>query len=241
MGNLLDHNRAASIDAVHAQHPSMLAGLIWDGEGRRMVPNHANKRGVRYRYYASAKDKERLKLPIWRVPAGDLEGLVMRQLKKANGVENGISLSRQEIRSLVERVTLYKDRIEIALLRGDIAEPMVIPATLINRGGENRLSVPREFYGRTLPDPSLVKLIVKAFQVRELIEGESSAPLKSAASQMGLSTAYFGVLLRLSYLAPDIVAAILDGRQPTYLNRQRLARVTLPLDWQEQRTLLGFS
>jgi len=34
---------------------------------------------------------------------------------------------------------------------------------------------------------------------------------------------YFGVLLRISYLAPDIVAVILDRRQPVQLNRQRRA------------------
>lgn len=49
------------------------------------------------------------------------------------------------------------------------------------------------------------------------------------------------VLLRISYLAPDIVAAILDGRQPAQLTRQRLARTTnLPIDWQQQREMLGF-
>jgi DNA invertase Pin-like site-specific DNA recombinase len=42
-------------------------------------------------------------------------------------------------------------------------------------------------------------------------------------------------------VAPDIVAAILDGRQPVQLNRQRLARATnLPLNWQGQRAMLGF-
>ena len=49
------------------------------------------------------------------------------------------------------------------------------------------------------------------------------------------------MLLRIAYLAPDIVAAILDGRQPVQLNRQRLARATnLPLDWHGQRQMLGF-
>jgi hypothetical protein len=53
---------------------------------------------------------------------------------------------------------------------------------------------------------------------------------------------YFAVLLRLSYLAPDITAAILDVRQPVQLNRQRLARAAnLPLEWQAQREMLGFA
>jgi site-specific DNA recombinase len=58
---------------------------------------------------------------------------------------------------------------------------------------------------------------------------------------MGLSTQYFCRLLRLSYLAPDITAAILDGRQPAHVNRQYLVRKNcLPVDWSGQREVLGF-
>jgi hypothetical protein len=50
------------------------------------------------------------------------------------------------------------------------------------------------------------------------------------------------MLLRLSYLAPDIVGAILEGRQPASLTRQKLARLpALPLGWEAQRELLGIA
>ncbi|MBK9011255.1 recombinase family protein [Novosphingobium sp.] len=65
---LLAGNRVIHRHAAHAGHPSLLAG-IWDGDGRRMTPNHANKNGTRYRYYISSKDKERLSLPC-PPPAG---------------------------------------------------------------------------------------------------------------------------------------------------------------------------
>jgi site-specific DNA recombinase len=75
-----------------------------------------------------------------------------------------------------------------------------------------------------------------------VVEAAGARSIAAAAVHLGVSRAYFGVLLRLSYLAPDIVAAILDGRQPALLNRQRLARIaTLPLDWNDQRALLGFA
>jgi site-specific DNA recombinase len=53
---------------------------------------------------------------------------------------------------------------------------------------------------------------------------------------------YGGPLLRLPWLAPDITTAIVNGRQPTQLNAMKLMRLTagLPIDWVEQRTLLGF-
>ena len=47
-------------------------------------------------------------------------------------------------------------------------------------------------------------------------------------------------LLRLNYLAPDIVAAILDGEQPSSLTRKMLLYGELPLDWALQRRMLGF-
>ena len=47
-------NRRARSLAVGAEAPSLLSGLIFDGDGNRMTPTHANKRGRRYRYYISA-------------------------------------------------------------------------------------------------------------------------------------------------------------------------------------------
>jgi hypothetical protein len=55
-----------------------------------------------------------------------------------------------------------------------------------------------------------------------------------------LSTIYS--ILRLRWLAPHITAAIVNGRQPSQLNSRQLTRLCahLPIDWTEQRTLLGF-
>lgn len=51
---------------------------------------------------------------------------------------------------------------------------------------------------------------------------------------------YLMTLLRVSYLAPDIVGAILDGRQPASLTRLKLSRISIPPGWSEQRQALGF-
>ena len=57
-----------------------------------------------------------------------------------------------------------------------------------------------------------------------------------------VSPSYVTRLLRLSYLAPDIVAAIIDGHQPLKLTANKLMGDTrLPLEWPAQRALLGFS
>ena len=48
-------------------------------------------------------------------------------------------------------------------------------------------------------------------------------------------------MLPLAFLAPDIVEAILHGRQPVELATARLKRIRLPLSWAEQRLVLGFA
>jgi hypothetical protein len=48
--------------------------------------------------------------------------------------------------------------------------------------------------------------------------------------------------LRLPSLAPDIIAAIVNGKNPPQLTAKKLMRLALelPVDWTEQRKLLGF-
>ncbi len=56
------------------------------------------------------------------------------------------------------------------------------------------------------------------------------------------SKRHLGQLLRISWLAPDIIAAIVNGNQPSTLTGRRLLRAAeLPLDWKAQRTFLGFN
>ena len=62
------------------------------------------------------------------------------------------------------------------------------------------------------------------------------------AKAEGVVPSYVTRLLRLTWLAPDIVAAIVDGRQPIGLTANRLmANIRLPLEWQDQRELLGLA
>jgi site-specific DNA recombinase len=70
--------------AVGAEAPSLLAGLIFDSDGARLSPTHAVKKGKRYRYYVSTAliTGARSEHPEgWRIPAGDIEGLVLDRLR----------------------------------------------------------------------------------------------------------------------------------------------------------------
>ena len=77
-------NRQERTLAVGAEAPSLLAGLIIDASGGRLSPSHANKRGKRYRYYVSRSLLAGIvdaSGAAMRVPAGDIEGLVLDRLR----------------------------------------------------------------------------------------------------------------------------------------------------------------
>ena len=70
--------------AVGAEAPSLLSGLIFDSDGARLSPSHAVKKGKRYRYYVSTAliTRSRSEHPKGRrIPAGDIEGLVLDRLR----------------------------------------------------------------------------------------------------------------------------------------------------------------
>ena len=68
--------------AMRSLSPSLLVGLLHDGLGRRMSPSNANKQGKRYRYYIT-HEQQRIdrNLPTWRVPAHELEQMVLNNLR----------------------------------------------------------------------------------------------------------------------------------------------------------------
>jgi site-specific DNA recombinase len=118
-----------------------------------------------------------------------------------------------------------------------------VPARLRRTGMETRMIIDGvdPYAPVSQPDPSLVKLIVKAQRLHaRLVQGGMS--IRSIAGGERLTGSYFTRVLRLSYLAPDITNAILMGRQPPDLTAAKLLRASrLPTDWVAQRTVLGFN
>ena len=115
---------------------------------------------------------------------------------------------------------------------------LTIPARLKRTGIEMRLLVDDGSQPANV-DPSLVRLLVRAHAIRARLLQEPSLPLKEIATEQGISSYYVTRLLRLAFLAPDIVTEILNGRHPPHLSANRLMDDTrLPLDWLTQRELL---
>src|ERR1700737_2365414 len=74
----LTSNAAERNSSARHRQPSLLAGLLFDGDGNRMTPSHAGKKGTRYRYYVSGSliTRDRTENPAaLRIPAAEIEQL----------------------------------------------------------------------------------------------------------------------------------------------------------------------
>ena len=119
-----------------------------------------------------------------------------------------------------------------------------IPARYKRAGLEMKLLVDGPGGNQTsrVPDPSLIKVIVKAHRLKNLFIHNHGHSVKALAKQQGVNPSYFTRLIRLTFLAPDITQAILEGRHPRELTAHRLMGNTrFPLGWREQRLVLGFT
>jgi hypothetical protein len=92
------------------------------------------------------------------------------------------------------------------------------------------------------PDPSLIKLFVKAYELQGKFLQGNAASIAEFARREGMSESHITRHLRLAFVAPDIVKAILSGQHPPSLTAASLIKDTrLPLNWMAQRSALGFS
>ena len=91
---------------------------------------------------------------------------------------------------------------------------------------------------RTRADPALVKALARAHRWKRLLEGGRYGSLAELAAAEKIDRSYLGKTLRLTLLAPDIVEAILDGRQPCALALPALLE-SVPSLWDEQRSSIA--
>ena len=112
-----------------------------------------------------------------------------------------------------------------------------VPFRIVKRGGRKEMRLPE---GATQPrrtDNTLVKALARAFRWKRMLESGEFASISELAENEGIAFTYMARVLRLTLLAPDIVEAILDGRQGPEVT---LAKVLepLPSEWGQQLSAL---
>ncbi len=123
-------------------------------------------------------------------------------------------------------------------------EPLIrlsIPARLKRTGKEMKFIV--DGVASSAPaDTTLIRLLVRGRKIGKRMFEPGCPPLEDIAREERITSSYATRLVRLTFLAPDIVAAILAGKQPAGLTANKLmADTRLPLDWRDQRAALGFA
>jgi hypothetical protein len=89
------------------------------------------------------------------------------------------------------------------------------------------------------PRPALIKAVARGHAWYEKVLEGKVADMRSLARETGLTPHYVRNVFACAFLAPDIVEAILEGRQPLALKFEHLYK-NIPLSWVEQRQQFGF-
>jgi len=210
-----------------AQESSLLAGLIVDGDGQRMTPTHAVKKGRRYRYYVSTALITGTRLHHetgLRVPAGDVEALILARLRAffASEQDVGDALSYFDLDAATLRLALAK----AAELSGSWAALPSIKIRELVRSIVERVCVRVDEVAVSLNKKEIAKVLLgEARELsgvdREAIELRAEAKLRRAGKGIRLIVGggraakpdgQMIALLRNAYATRD---ALMSGRDAT--------------------------
>jgi hypothetical protein len=108
-----------------------------------------------------------------------------------------------------------------------------VPFRLVKRGGRKEMQLPEGAIQPRRTDSALVKALARAFRWKRMLESGEFATIVELAEREGIAPSYMTRVLRLTLLAPDIVEAILDGRQGPEVTLAR-GLLTFPGEWGEQ-------
>jgi DNA invertase Pin-like site-specific DNA recombinase len=172
------------------------------------------------------------------------------QLIKLKTVIEKISISPSDM-SLTLKVSILLDLIRGKPLRSssivNADEPMKLyttttPMRLGRRGRETRLILNNSSTAQRPVDQSLLSCIARGYAWRHEIVGGKSKSSVEIARRENVTPSFVSRLIDASFLAPDILEAIADGRSPVDLTANKLLySINIPLDWPSQRYVLGFN
>jgi len=177
---------------------------------------------------------------------------------------SGPAEQRRMLLEMLENIDVARDRVGI-ILRTDVLQSMIsedvpkqqhrkqtgqpehtftldLPVSFRRRGVEMKLVITDDRVRSPKPDPKLIAIVAQGRGWFAEIRDAKTCSITKPAERYGVDRTDVGRAVSLGFLAPDIVEAILDGRQPTELTAARLKRVRdLPVSWEEQRQVLGFT
>jgi len=103
----------------------------------------------------------------------------------------------------------------------------------VKRGGRKKILLPEGTMQKQMADNTLIKALARAFRWKQMLETGNFVTIAELAKQEGIAPSYMTRVVRLTLLAPDIVEAILDGRQGPKVTLAKMFE-PFPHEWSRQ-------
>lgn len=130
----------------------------------------------------------------------------------------------------------------MSLVEDDGRISVRIPMQMKKRGGRKEIAVPtglEDMVEQTCYGNAFAIALARAHCWMDMLDSGRYGSIREMADGLGLCSTYVTRLLRFTLLAPDIIQAILDGKEPDGFSQNRLVGA-IPAGWWEQRTKWGF-
>ena len=244
---------------------SLVTGTVKDGSNGRRIPAANLENLVITRLKTFLADRGALLDAIQYQCPDAVEQT--RLIRRARHIADELGTlapdqTRAILLALLSRVYVRSARVDIRICQRRLAElladqatnlplktnddptdvlTLTVMARLQRVGREMRMLV-ENTEDQTTADPGLLRIVARAHDIQARLTQNTDLSVHAIASQERVSAAYVYRLLRLPSLAPDIITAIINGKNPSQLTAKKLMRLTtqIPTDWVEQRKLLGF-
>jgi site-specific DNA recombinase len=242
----------------------LLTGLLFDDAGHRMVPTHATKSGVRYRYYVSlphlhGESTTASVGSVSRIPATDIEDVIVKSLhehliaQKEKPSSDGTQVGdRKVLQDSIARIDVHEDHLAIRLTSADDEETADLTDHLLSIPWQKPPSkrvrqillphgIPRNEVRPTRIErrARLVSAIARGRRWLDEVVSGSVADVQQIATRQKCSVRQVNMTISLAFLAPDLVRAAVEGRLPRGIGVERLRDA--PAEWSRQFEALGLN
>ena len=251
----------------HAKTKSnhLLMGLLYDDAGHRMIPTHATKAGIRYRYYVSlphlkGESKTTSVGSVSRIPATDIENIIVKSVNEhllaqhdqpSSGRAHADDLGL--ITEQVVRIDVRKDRLIVRFKSAGSEEgshsaddqmlsiPWQKPPSRKSRQILIPVGVSRNDVRATRIErrARLVNAIARGRRWLDEIVSGSVTDVQQIAARQKCSARQVNLTISLAFLAPDLIKAAVEGRLPRGIGVERLRDA--PAEWSRQFETLGLN
>jgi site-specific DNA recombinase len=242
----------------------LLTGLLFDDAGHRMVPTHATKSGVRYRYYVSlphlhGESKIASVGSVSRLPATDIEDVIVKSFhehliaQKEKPSSSGTQFGDRRMQDSIERIDVHEDHLTVRLKSADDEEtsdstddhllsiPWQKPPSKKSRHILLPHGIPRNEVRPTRIErrARLASAIARGRRWLEEVLSGSVTDVQQIAARQKCSVRQVNMTISLAFLAPDLVRAAVEGRLPRGIGVERLRDA--PAEWSRQFEALGLN